>query len=275
MKKSIPIYTLILLFIIGCGIPEAEYNKLKKENEKLKQEIAECQLTSSQLYEQATGYYDKADYLSSRKKLKTLIKKYPSSKESKKGKKFLKKVEKNIIATRHGEEVEEKEEKKISEKDYKKALSKLKKKYDVANDVTWYSDKYSPKKNSINALYAYIGKKEKKKPWLAMVINHFSKKEWLYIQEIIITADGEVFTMEEEKPGDFKALAESGGTREWFDKVADDEDIFMMQAIASSKKCKIKYIGKEKKEERTISSKEKRALKNVLKAYEAMGGNMD
>lgn len=279
LKNSI--YVFIITCLVSCGIPQAEYDTLKKENELLKEEIAECSLTPAELFEQANTFYDTEEYIASRKKLKTLLTKYVDSKEAKKGKYFLKKVENKILETarsknKQAESIPEEEETTVamSDQEIEKALAKMKKKYDIDNDVTWYTDKTSTKLNTKNYIQAYIGKKEKK-PWLGLTINYFSKKKWLHTERIEITVDGKTFEINENDPDEFKEKEESGGKREWLDRVIKSEDIRLTQKIASSKTAKIKFVGEDDIYSRTISKTEKKSLKNVLNAFEALGGNIN
>ncbi|GGX21368.1 hypothetical protein [Aquimarina muelleri] len=268
MKTSLLFNIIILIVLVSCGVPQADFDKLKQENEKLKNEIAECQLTPSQIFEQANEYYDALEYLKSKDRLISLIDKYPNSKETKKGKGLLKKVEKEIIET--SKALEKDQLKENNNEDYKNAISKMKKKYDVDNEVTWYSDKSSNYTNDQNYIQTYIGKKEKRKPWLALSINYFAKNDWLFIQRIEIIVDGKTFEIEEYTPGEFNSKEESEGKREWIDRVIKGLDMPMIKAIASGKTIKIKFVGKDDLDTRTISKQEKKAIKNVLEAFEAL-----
>ncbi|TSE08927.1 MULTISPECIES: hypothetical protein [Aquimarina] len=267
-NTSLIIYTLSLLFAVSCGVPQEEFDRLKKENENLKQKIAECQLTPHQILEQANEYYDNLDYTKSRDRLKALVEKFPNSSEGKKGKKLLKKVEKEILA--NAEALEKEDQKEGNNEAYQKALSNMKKKYDVANEVTWYSDNSSTQSNDKSYIQTYIGKKEKRKPWLGLSINHFTKKDWLFIQRMEIDVDGKTFEIEEATPGEFNSKEESGGKREWLDRVIKELDMPMIKAIASSKVAKIKFVGKDDLNTKTISKAEKKAIQNVLDAYNAL-----
>ncbi len=284
------LHAFFFLFVIGCGVPQADFDTLKEENEKLKKEIAECQLTPSEILEQAEQYREKKDYAKSRDFLKTLISKYTFTNEGKKAKSLLKKVEKDIIETArtpNKENTENKEEEKeeaetevaeeeISEarrKENEKAISKMKKKYDINDHVTWYSDKSSIQSATKNYIQTYVGKKEKK-PWLGLSINYFTKKKWLHIERIEINAGGEIFEITEDTPGEFKEKEESGGKREWLDRVIKKKDILMIKKIASSKTTKLKFVGKDNVYKRTVSKTERKAIQNVLAAYTALGGNL-
>ncbi|WP_062053106.1 hypothetical protein [Aquimarina longa] len=275
MKKILLISILITLIIVSCGVPQADYDKLSEENKKLilknkklTQKITECQLTPSQILEQAEEYYDELNYIKSKDRLTVLIDKYPRSKEARKGKSLLKKVKKEILETEKA--LEKDKLKEDNDEAYKKALSKMKKKYDVTKEITWYSDKSSTKLNNQNFIYTYVGKKEKRKPWLGLTINYFTKKEWLFIQRMEVDVDGKIFEIEENSPGEFKSKEESGGKREWLDRIIKDFDMPMIKAIASAKVVKISFFGKDDVDKRTISSSEKKAIKNVLMTYEAL-----
>ncbi len=281
-------YALSLLFIISCGVPQADFDKLKEENEKLKKEIAECELTPAEMLEQANEYYTALDYTKSRDRLKILIAKYANSNEGKKAKSILKKVENAILKTAREsttdkqnniDEVSETEDEleevsKESAEKNKKALAKMRKKYDINDHVTWYSDKSATQSNTKNYVQTYIGKKEKK-PWLGLSINYFSKKKWLSIERIEITVDGDTFEIEEDKPGEFKSKEESGGKREWLDRIIKRKDMPLMKKIASAKIAKIKFVGEDDVYKRTISKTEKKSIKNVLDAFVALGGSTD
>lgn len=268
MKRIILFNLLVISIFVSCGIPQADFDKLKQENEKLKKEIAECQLTPTQIFEQANEYNDALDYNKSKDRLLVLLDKYPSSREAKKGKKLLKKVEKEILET--AKALDKDKLKEVDNETYKKAISKMEKKYDVANEVTWYSDKSSTQNNNKNYVRIYIGKKENRKPWLGIAINYFTKKDWLFIQRIEADVDGKTYEIEEDTPGEFKSKEESGGNREWVDRVAKNLDMPMIKAIATGKVVKIKFVGKDDLDTRTVSSSEKKAMKNVLAAYEAL-----
>lgn len=270
-KATLILYSCIFIFF-SCGVPQEEYDKLKKENESLKQEIADCQLTPVQILEQANEYNDNLEYEKSKSRLIALIEKYPKSTEARKAKRLLKKVEKEIEETKKALERDKLTEN--NNENFKKAIGKMKKKYDVSNSVTWYSDKSSTLSGTKNFLHTYIGKKEKRKPWMGISVNHFSKEEWLFIKQIVITADGKTYTIEEENPGEFKASETEGGMREWFDRVLKEKDFEMIKQVAESKSAKLQLIGKTTTKERTISLAEKKAIKNVLNAFEALGGSL-
>ncbi|WP_103866307.1 hypothetical protein [Aquimarina sp. I32.4] len=211
MKRIVHYTALIscILLLNSCGVPQADYDTLKEENKKLKQEILKLK--------------------------KTLNDSDPEDQKK--------------------------------TKSYKKALSKMQEKYDATNSVTWYSDKSSIKVNTKNYIQIYVGKKDKGKTWLGLSINYFTKKDWLLIQRIEIDVDGKTFEIEEEIKGELKKKEESGGKREWIDRIVKQLEIPMLKAIASGKTVKIKFFGKDDVKEMTVTTTEKRSMQNVLKAF--------
>ncbi len=287
MKKITLIGCILLLFsILSCGVPQAEYDKLKKENEKLKTDLADCELSPSELFAQANTYYDEANYTKSRERFQKIIAKYANSTEGKKSRKLLRKVENQLLETARANrnksenneetvtENQDEEQSQQSAKKNKEAIDKMKAKYDINDDVTWYADPSAATTNATNYIQTYIGKRDKK-PWMGLSINYFSKKKWLHLERIEITVDGEVFEIEEESPGEFKADNISEGKREWLDRVLQKNEIKLTEKIASSKVAKMKLVGEDDVYTKTISKTEKKALKNVLDAFIALGGSLD
>ncbi len=284
IKITLTGYILLLLFTISCGVPQAEYEKLKKENEKLTKDLAECELTPAQIFDQANSYYDQADYSKSRERFQILIAKYANSNEGKQGRKLLKKVESKLLETaRENRNKVENSEGDFAEENHveventqknNEAIAKMKVKYDINDHVTWYSDPSASVTNTKSYIQTYIGKK-KKKPWMGLSINYFSKKKWLHIERIEITVDGETFEIEEETPGEFKADNTADGKREWLDRIIKKGDIQLTEKIAASKTAKLTFVGEDDVYTRTVSKVEKKAIQNVLDAFVALGGNAD
>lgn len=89
MKNRFLSCICICLFMVSCGIPEKEYQKLKEENKILKKQILECNLTAPELLKQAQKFQKEENYRMTQTKITTLLKQYPNSIESTKAKKIL------------------------------------------------------------------------------------------------------------------------------------------------------------------------------------------
>ena len=271
--KKITKLTLILTITIlsSCGIPQSEVDKLNAEIETLKKEVDDCKNGADKLFGRANLYFDQKDFNKSKSELNTLIEKYPTSTEADKGKELLSKIDSEIEKIAEQKKKEELVKKKAEEKRIANATSKMRKKTDDMNGITWYHDKTSPRYTNQNGFFAYIGKKENSSPWLRLTIQ-YAADDWLFIEKYIIKVDDVTYTISEEKYGEIETDNGSGGIWEWLDRAVDQNEMEIIKAVANGSNVKIRYVGKQYHKDRTITSTQKQALRNVLDAYEALGG---
>ncbi|MBK9928821.1 MAG: hypothetical protein IPP04_02940 [Saprospiraceae bacterium] len=156
----------------------------------------------------------------------------------------------------------------------KLALIKMKTKYDDIENITWYSDKSTPQSNNINNLNVYFGLSGKStdiggNPWLRFVIQ-YAGENWLFINNYSFKIDDNVYSL---KPK-FGEVKRDNNERvwEWYDTVVDKNIYNIIYNLIMSKNAKVRYDGKQYYNDRTITSKEKQAIKNVLEAFEVLGG---
>ena len=274
MSKIALIIITTALLLSSCGVPKSDYDKLQSENKKLKQQLEECQFGAGKLLNQAKMYFENKEYEKCKDQIKILLEKHLGSNEAKEGKELLEKANlemKKIAEAKKKEEVEKikKEKQRLAN-----ATKKMRKQYDDMKGITWYYDKSSPRYvNSRTNIYAYIGKKENSSPFLRFVIQYVAD-DWLFIEKYIIKVDGRTYTITEEKYGEIETDNGSGKIWEWLDRYVGEDEFKIMKAIANGRNVKLRFEGKKYYKDRTVSYKEKRALKNVIEAYEALGGTM-
>lgn len=267
--------TLILLITIlsSCGIPQSEVDKLNAEIETLKKEIDECKNGANKLFGRANLYFEQKDFDKSKMELNTLIEKYPTSTEAEKGKELLTKIGSEIEKIAKQKKKEELARKKAEEKRLANATKNMRKKYDDMNEITWYRDKTSPQYNNYNGFFGYFGKSNTGSPFLRLRIQ-YAADDWLFIERYVIKVDGVTYEIEEEKYGEIEKDNGYGGIWEWLDRSVGKSELEIMKAVANGKDVKIRFIGKQYHNDKTISSTQKQALRNVLDAFEAMGGTV-
>lgn len=283
MRKIITRLLLGILIITlqscGNGITKEKYESLVSENKLLKtqiekknDEIEVLKFGADKLLNEAKNLNSSKRFKDAKNKLGVLLEKHPASNESVEGKKLLIIVNKEIEKQRLLAERKAKEKIKAEKKRLAQATSKMKKKYDDMNEITWYEDRASGGYTS--KLYAYIGKRENSKPFLRFY-NRYYADDWLFIESYKFKIDGETYTITEKEYGEIKTNNGSGSIWETLDRRVDSEIFTILKAIANSKSAKIRYNGKDYYKDRTITSSEKRAIRNVFDAYEALGGNMN
>ena len=272
MIKNFTLLTIFSVFILqSCGVPQEEVDKLKTEISQLKQEIEDCKFGADKLLAKANTYFENKEYVESKAEINSLLEKHPSSPEAKEASALLKKTDMELKKSAELKEKERLEKERKEKQRLANATSKMRKKTDDMNGISWYHDKSSPRYTNRNGFFAYIGKKENSSPWLRFAIQ-YAADDWLFIEKYIIKVDDKTYTIAEEKYGEIETDNGSGGIWEWLDRAVDQNELEIIKAVANGKNVKIRYVGKQYHKDRTITSAQKKALRNVLDAYEALGG---
>jgi hypothetical protein len=274
IKRTLQILTTITLFIglIGCnGISKDEFESLKAQNVKLKQEIEDLKFGPDKLLSKAKIYLEKKEFIKAKSELQILLDKHPTSQQTTEAKQLLEVANSGQKKQKEAEAKEKAEKEKAEKARLANATKKMRVKFDDINNITWYYDKTSPQYSNYNGFYIYIGKKEGSKPWLRLVIQ-YAADDWLFIDNYIIKVDGQTFNINEDSYGEIKTDNGNGGIWEWLDRKVGSSEFQIIQAIANGKDMKIRFNGKDYYKDKKITEQQKTAIKNVLDAYEALGG---
>ena len=144
----------------------------------------------------------------------------------------------------------------------------IKDEFDV-NDNQWLKPIDGPKYVNKNGVYSYFQTNGGVATNLRFVIQYYSD-DWLFIQKYMFSIDGEAF---EYIPSEVKTDNGDGGMIwEWFDESADENLKTIMKAIANSKSAKIKMVGRQYFDIKTVTSKQKESIKKTLELYKLLGG---
>ncbi len=273
MQKSL-FFTIIILIFQSCGggVPQAEYDKVVKENQTLKAEIEELKFGADKLLAQAKNLFSSKDFQAAKGKLNTLIKKHPASNEATEAENLIEEADKEIEKEKQLGEKKAKEKEAADKRRLAKATGKMRKNVDEMKGITWYYDKNTTKYNNVNNFHLYMGKEENTKPWLRFRIQ-YKGDDWLFIENYNIKTDNDTYTFTPTKR--VERDNGSGGIWEWCDESLNSRTYAMIQDVINSKSVKIRHNGQKYYKDRRVSSREKTALKNVIDAYEALGGNMN
>jgi predicted nucleic acid-binding Zn ribbon protein len=144
----------------------------------------------------------------------------------------------------------------------KKILKPFKKSVDKIEGITWYNMPYYNNMYQ-SRIHPYIGESNGKF-WLRLKIVYHSNN-WLFIQGFKFFGDGN--TRELSMSGK-RVERESGSTVwEWIDAQPDDEEINLLRLLGTSDDAVIRYIGRTYHQDRTLTSKEKKAIKTTVESY--------
>ena len=281
MKSTfIKIQTTITLFVLtfllqSCQetVSKTEYDKAIGEIEILKMEIDDCKYGADKLLKKSKNLISKKDYEAAKSVLTDMIFKYPDSDESVEGKILLIEVDKGIEAKKIKIEKEKKAKEEAEKRRLAEATMKVRKSYDDMAEITWYNA-YSTKKSYKSRIYAYIGVRDNGRPWLRLVIRYYGD-DWLFIESYQIKVDGKSYIIEENERNEISRDNSGGSVWETLDRNVDAQSIKIISALIYGESAKMRYRGSGGIKDRVITSSEKQGLKDVLDAYEALGGDMD
>lgn len=154
-----------------------------------------------------------------------------------------------------------------------KYFRKLKPKIDEFKGITWYRHPSEPAyRNSRSSIYAYIGKRTHGDPFLRLV-TQYSSDSWLFVKTVQVNVDGDVFTLTVADGYRFEGDNGYGGIWEWQDELPNAGQLNIMRKIGEAKKVTIRYTGSQYYDEKQMQTKDIKALKEVLLAYQEMLDN--
>jgi tetratricopeptide (TPR) repeat protein len=157
----------------------------------------------------------------------------------------------------------------LIERQERAALSAMYKKTDTFEGVDWYYDRATYSTYAGNKFFLYIGKQDSGQPWLRLQMM-YSGSDWIFWETLTVSVDGEKFSF---NPGYYE-VERNNDSRvwEWYDVSPDSGDISMIEKIITSQNTTLRFEGETYRSDMVLSSAQKRAFKNVLVAYKALGG---
>lgn len=148
-----------------------------------------------------------------------------------------------------------------------RAVNILKRKEDRVEGVTWYKHPNQPKYlNSRSTAYLYIGKSGTVgRPWLRMKVQYASS-DWLFVKRVIAWHDG---IKEPLISGNFERDNNST-IWEWMDVTPDDYQVAILRSLANANEAILRFEGDQYRKDVKLSGGDKKAIREVLRAYEVM-----
>ncbi|SHK60471.1 hypothetical protein SAMN05444000_1457 [Shimia gijangensis] len=146
------------------------------------------------------------------------------------------------------------------------AVRRLRKKEDKVEGVTFYSHPNSPKYlNSRSTVYLYIGKRSAGQPWLRMK-TIYTASNWLFVNNVIAWHDG---IKEPLVSGAFDRDHNSD-IWEWRDQTPSGYQLEVLRSLANAREAVLRFEGDQYRKDVTLSAGDKKAIREVLLAYDVM-----
>ena len=135
--------------------------------------------------------------------------------------------------------------------------------------LVWHKPKSAPKYANQNGIYCYFQSNNGMPSNLRLRLQYHSD-EWLFLKKVQFSIDG---TAIEFIPMDTETDSGNGGRIwEWFDESMGKSNTELLDLLSNGKLVKMKLIGRQYYDIKTISSTQIRDIKRTLDLYKAMGG---
>lgn len=137
------------------------------------------------------------------------------------------------------------------------------------NNEAWYEPKNAPKFANANGIYCYF-KAQNNKPLPLRLRIQYHAEEWLFFKAVQFAIDGKAF---EYIPDRTETDHGNGGKIwEWSDEMITDKDL--ITALSNAKSAKMKLIGRQYFDIKTITPNQINDIRRSVELYKAMGGQL-
>lgn len=263
------------IFLIACStiISSCNNGQMERKIQSLTSEVTQLRDSLNKVMPELEGYRNSPEKLCSNidelykagdiyelKSIKDKLEKYhPESKEYT--------IVKDLVSKY---ETEQQEKAEAEKKERLQAVSKLRKKYDDINHITWYENPYFRHYTNTNYTSIYIGKDESS-IWLRLMMS-YEGEDWIFFESAYLSYDGNTFNIPFDKYRDKKT---ENDTRvwEWIDVRVSDDLLAFLRKMVNGKSVKMRLSGKYTNT-RKLTNTEIKAIKDVLLAYDVLETEM-
>lgn len=133
----------------------------------------------------------------------------------------------------------------------------------------WYKPKSAPVYTNANGIYCYFQTENGMPSNLRFRLQYYSD-DWLFFSRVQFSIDGKAY---EYIPMDTETDSGNGGyIWEWFDESVSESDKELIIALSNAKSAKMKLIGRQYYDTKTINQSQINGIKQTIELYRAMGG---
>ena len=269
MQKNI-FFAFLVFTLIACGPSKKEYNDLKLENvsllsqiDSLNNELDAYRYAPSKLLADARLVAQNKDKVGVVQILDQIKKYHPEAIECAEVQKLLDRLEAEEKAKIAAEERKKEQER----QERLRAVKKLKKEVDDVQQITWYYNPYFTHYNNTNLTSLYMGERNGN-VWLRLKMS-YTGDDWIFFEQAFLSYDGNTQQIFFNKYDDKETDNASGDVWEWIDVSVSESHLAFLKEMVNGKSVKMQLTGKYTKT-RTLSANEKRAIKEMILAYEVL-----
>lgn len=267
MKKYIPLLFVVLLCSCVSDSTHDEIvtklQALQVENNKLNEELAKYKLKPEKLVTSAKLAFDEQNKVELLEIKNLLVNYHPESSQLKVVDEYIAK----LISIKNQERLAKEVKIKAAYKRKMAVVNKLKKEHDDVSNITWYYNPYFTHYSNTNRISLYIGQ-ENSRVWLRLKMS-YQGDNWIFFENAYLSYDGNTQPISFNRYDEKETENSGGGVWEWIDVSVDKRTLEFLNKMIEGKKIKMRLSGKYTKT-RNLSRNEKRALTDVLLAYDVL-----
>lgn len=147
------------------------------------------------------------------------------------------------------------------------AVSKLKKRVDDVQGITWYYNPYFTHYDNVSGTSIYMGKSSSA-VWLRLKMS-YAGENWIFFKSAYLSYDGNTKFIDFDEYKEKHSDNDGYGVWEWIDIPMNKELLSFLRKMADGKKVKMQLLG-EYGDLRNLSYSEKQGIKAVLLAYDVL-----
>lgn len=254
------------VIMLSCS-DEKKLSQLQSKIDSLENELDDCKNGEDRLIGEIRNYYNSKNYKEASATYTRLFNKHPGSQYINEAKDIFEKSNKEIKLIQ-----EASEKKKIAEQERKKlSLTKLKKRYDDIDDITWYKQNYFTHYTNSNKTSLEMGHRKGSAPWLVLMMS-YNGEDWIFFDNAYLSYDGNTKEIYFDDYRDKKSENDGGEVWEWIKVGVDENMINWLKDFASSPKAKMRLTGKYEKT-RNLTSQERQGMLDIIAGYEYLKEN--
>lgn len=181
----------------------------------------------------------------------------------------------SIEVVANQEEIETQKLKEELEAENSKKVEQLKSKFNEKKDefstTSWIQPKSRPQYTNQNGFYCYFAK-DGNNVGNFRFVGQYVDDNWLFIRELKFNIDGDILTY---YPKEMKRDNADGLIWEWFDDNISISDVVLIDKISKAKSVKIRFEGRQYRDDKVMSAKNLQSIKDTYEYYQALGGQFN
>jgi len=259
--------------LAGCSPSQQEYDQAIKRSTELESQVAslraeleDVKFGAARLLEQAKAASAAENDGEAKRLLAELIKRHPTSAESRQAAALLALVDARIAAAEQLRKLEQEKKAEEVRVAQERATRNMKKSTDEIRGITWVSHRETPSLGKHLAVYFGTEKNSASTYPLRMKLQYYGD-DWLFVRSVTMKADDKVYELGKLE---FQRDNSGGSIWEWIDVPVTDYP--MLDHLMTAKRVVIRFNGDKYYDDFTLPARQQAQMREVSATWKGMGG---